>query len=205
MDYKFKSKSERNVLKTILIDDKESRVKDEILKSFLATFIEQNDLSEVDEDEAFENFVNYNIVSRLYPRDVDFEVLSTGGSDDLAIDGAAIIVNGNIVTSVEEIDYLLERNGTLDVTFALIQSKNSPKFKGEQVGNFIFGVKSFFDDEPSLPENDRISKLRVLKEEIYKKSIHFEESPELKLFFVTTGSWKEPDQIKGKARRELRD
>lgn len=205
MDYKFKSKSERNVLKTLLIDDKESRVKDEILKSFLATFIEQNDLAEVDEDEAFENFVNYNIVSRLYPRDVDFEVLSTGGSDDLAIDGAAIIVNGNIVTSVDEIDYLLERNGTLDVTFALIQSKNSPKFKGEQVGNFIFGVKSFFDDEPSLPENDRISKLRVLKEEIYKKSIHFEESPELKLFFVTTGSWKEPDQIKGKARRELRE
>jgi len=42
-------------------------VKDEILKSFLATFIEQNDLSEVGEDEAFENFVNYNIVSRLYP------------------------------------------------------------------------------------------------------------------------------------------
>lgn len=180
-------------------------MKDEILKSFLSTFVEQNDLLKVDDDEAFEKFVNYNIISKLYPREVNFEDISTGGSDDLSIDGAAIIVNGNIVNSEEEINFLLQRNGTLNVIFALIQSKNSPKFKGEQVGNFIFGVKSIFDDKPSIPENERIAKFRSLKEVIYKNSINFEQSPELKLFFVTTGEWKEPDQITGKVRRELQD
>ena len=178
-------------------------MKDEILKSFLSTFVEQNGLQDIEEDEAFEKFVNYNIISKLYPREVEIEDLSTGGSDDLAIDGAAIIVNGNIVNSEEEINFLLQRNGTLDVTFALVQSKKSPKFKGEQVGNFIFWVKSLFDEVPSIPENDRVAKLREIKEVIYKNSIHFDQSPELKLFFVTTGEWKEPDQITGKVRREL--
>jgi hypothetical protein len=178
-------------------------MKDEILKSFLSTFVEQNSLSGIDEDEAFEHFVNYNIISKLYPRDVNFEDISTGGGDDLAIDGAAIIVNGNIVNSEEEIEFLIQRNGSLDVTFALIQAKKSGKFNGEQVGNFIFGVKSIFDENSSIPENENITKFRGLKEVIYKNSIHFENPPELRLFFVTTGEWKEPEQITGKVRREL--
>lgn len=180
-------------------------MKDEILKSYLTSFVEQNGLLDVKEEEAFEKFVNYNIISKLYPREVEFEDLSTGGSDDLAIDGAAIIINGNIVNSEDEIFYLLQRNGSLDVTFALIQSKKSPKFKGEQVGNFIFGVKSLFDETPSIPENEKITKLRELKDSIYKNSINFDQPPELKLFFVTTGEWKEPEQITGKVRRELKE
>ena len=156
-------------------------------------------------DQAFERFVNFNIISTLYPREIDIEDLSTGGGNDLALDGVAIVVNGNIIKNEEEIDFLCERNGTLDVTFALIQSKSSPKFKGEQVGNFIFGVKSFFDDKASISENDKIKHLREIKEKIYRHSIDFEQNPELKLFFVTTGNWKEPEQIVGKVRRELRE
>lgn len=184
---------------------KEQKMKDEILKNFLANFSEQNEYAELSEDEQFEKFSNFNVVSKLYPRELDVDDLSTGGGDDLAIDGAAIIVNGSIVTSEEEIDFLRERNGSLDVIFALIQSKNSSKFKGDHVGNFIFGVKSLFDDEPSIPENEKIAKIRKLKQKIYQHSIDFENAPILKLFFVTTGEWKEPAQIKGKAERELKD
>lgn len=180
-------------------------MKDEILKNFLTNFSEQNEYTELNEDEQFEKFSNFNVVSKLYPRELDVDDLSTGGGDDLAIDGAAIIVNGSIVTSEEEIDFLRERNGSLDVIFALIQSKNSSKFKGDQVGNFIFGVKSLFDDAPSIPENEKITKIRKLKQKIYQNSIDFDTAPVLKLFFVTTGEWKEPAQIKGKAERELQD
>ena len=180
-------------------------MKDEILKSFLSGFCDQNNFIDLNEDEQFEMFSNFNVVSKLYPREVNVEELSTGGQDDLAIDGAAIIVNGTIVRTEEEIDFLRERNGTLDVVFALIQSKNSPKFKGEQVGNFIFGVKSLFDESPSIPENDQITRIRQLKDHIYQYSIDFEEPPVLKLYFVTAGEWKEPEQIVGKVERELKE
>lgn len=180
-------------------------MRDEILKSFLSGFCDQNNFIALNEDEQFEMFSNFNVVSKLYPREVNVEDLSTGGQNDLAIDGAAIIVNGTIVRSEEEIDFLRERNGTLDVAFALIQSKNSHKFKSEQIGNFIFGVKSLFDDNPSIPENEQITRIRHLKNHIYQYSIDFEEPPTLKLYFVTTGEWKEPEQIVGKVERELKE
>ncbi len=158
-------------------------MKDDILKSYLNSFTENYELNELKEDEAFEHFVNFNIVSKLYPREINLDNLSTGGSDDIGLDGAAIIVNGNIINTEEEIDYFLEQNGTLTITFALIQSKNSSNFKGDQIGNFIFGIKSLFDDKASIPENDNIRNLRKIKEKIYKHSIDFEQNPELKLFF----------------------
>ncbi len=180
-------------------------MKDEILRNFITSFSEQNEYTLLNEDEQFEKFSNFNVISKLYPRELNVDDLSTGGGDDLAIDGAAIIVNGSIVDSVEEIDFLLKRNGSLDVTFALIQSKNSNKFRGDQIGNFIFGVKSLFDEQPSIPENEKINKLRKLKRKIYQHSISFDNAPILKLFFVTTGEWKEPTQIQGKVERELKD
>jgi hypothetical protein len=180
-------------------------MKDEILRSYVNGFAEDNDLKQTDFDKVFEYFVNYNITSKLYPREFDFSDLSTGGADDLGIDGAAIIVNGNIINSPEEIDFFLSKNGYIKATFALIQSKTSPKFSGEQVGNFIFGIKSLFDDKSSIPENEYVKNLRKIKEKIYKNSISFEVLPDLRLFFVTTGAWKEPEQIVGKVKRELTD
>ncbi|QKG00442.1 AIPR family protein [Aeromonas hydrophila] len=178
-------------------------MKDEILRSFLTSFSEQNGYSELGEDEQFEKFANFNVISKLYPRDINIDDLSTGGQDDIGIDGAAIIINGAIVQSEEEIDFLLSRNGTLDVTFAFIQSKNSAKFKGDQIGTFIFGIKSLFDDKAAMPENEYISQIRTLKEKVYQHSIDFETPPQLKLYFVTTGEWKEPAPIVGRVEREL--
>ncbi|CAI2477810.1 AIPR protein [Serratia liquefaciens] len=180
-------------------------MRDDILKSFLTDFSTQNNYEELPEDEQFERFVNFNIVSKLYPRDLEVEDLATGGTNDLAIDGAAIIVNGRIITNEEEIEFLRNKNGTLDVTFALIQSKNSSKFKGDQILNFITGVKILFDQNPSIPENEQIKKIRKLKEIIYQHSIDFDEPPALKLYFVTTGEWKEPEAIVGKVNRELKE
>lgn len=101
---------------------------------------------------------------------------------------AIIIVNGNIITDETEIDFLVKQNGSLNVIFAFIQSKSSPKFDGSQVGTFITGVKNFFSPKSFLPENEKkIKALRLIKDKIYKESINFDEdSPVLKLFFVSS-------------------
>lgn len=171
-------------------------MKDEILKNFLDDFSKKYDLDEFTDDSIFERFVNFCIVSKEYPREFDIEDLSTGGADDLGIDGAAVIVNGNIINEEDEIEYFVNQNGNLDVTFILIQSKTSSKFSAEQVGTFLYGVKSLFDEKKSIPENEKIEKLRLIKEKIYQNSINFEHAPNLKLYFATTGEWKDPEQIK---------
>jgi hypothetical protein len=178
-------------------------MQDEILKSYLRDFSEQNGLESRGESEQFERFVNFCIISKQYPRDFDFEDLSVGGGADSAIDGVAVIVNGNIVQEAEEIDFFLNRNGSLNVSFSFIQSKTSAKFSGAQILNFLAGIKNFFTAQSSIPENEDLQRLRCIKERIYKNSINLDGAPTLDLFFVTTGDWQEPEHIKGLIANEL--
>ena len=180
-------------------------MKDQILKGYVEDFSNSFELHSVDDSTVFEHFANYCITAKQYPRDFDYDLLSVGGSDDIGIDGAAFLVNGAIVQAPEQIKYLIEKNGYLDVSFSFIQTKKSSKFKGDQIGTLIFGVKSFFDDQPSIPENEDIKNLRKIKDEIYKNTIYLQDAPHLNLFFVTSGQWKEPNQITGRVSRELRD
>lgn len=177
---------------------------DEILKSYVRDFSEQNALEEKSEPDQFERFVNYCIISKQYPRDFDFENLSIGGGADSAIDGVAIIVNGNIVQEPEEIDFFVNRNGSLDVSFSFVQSKTSAKFNGAQILNFLAGIRNFFGDKSAIPENEDVQRLRSIKDEIYKNSIHLDSPPKLDLFFVTTGVWEEPEHINGLVANELK-
>lgn len=180
-------------------------MKDTVLESYLQNFSEQYNLGELDADKRFEHFVNFCIISKQYPRNFEFEDASLGGGDDVGLDGAAVIVNGIFVTAPEEVEELATRNGYLDIDFYLVQSKSSPKFKGDQVGTFLFGVKSLFDDKSSMPENAEITNLRAIKDKIYDLSIQFTKLPSLNLYFVTTGSWQDPEPIRGRANRELND
>lgn len=176
---------------------------DQILQSYIEHFSDSQGFKELLPPDCFERFVNYCIVSKQYPREFDIESLSVGGGDDIGVDGMAITVNGNIIQSEEEIDFLLSKNGYIDASFTLIQSKSSSKFKSDQVGTLIFGIKSFFDEKAAIPENEDIKNLRALKDKIYQNSINFDEPPELRIYFVTTGEWKEPEQITGRVEREL--
>ena len=116
-----------------------------ILDSYVKDFSSKHELENKDESSLLEYFVNFSIISKFYPREIeDVLELSTGGGDDTGIDGCAIIVNGNIISTEEEIDDLIKRNASLDVKFIFIQSKKRSKFESDKVGTFIFGVKCFF-------------------------------------------------------------
>lgn len=180
-------------------------MKDQILKGYVEDFKGSFDVDVSNESTVFEHFVNYCVISKQYPREFEYDDIHVGGADDIGLDGIAFVVNGNIVTSPEAIEYLLKQNGYLDVSLSFIQTKKSSSFKGDQVGTFIFGIKNFFDEHPSIPENEDIKRYRSIKDEVYRKSISLEKPPILNLIFATTGEWKEPSQITGRVSRELRE
>jgi len=172
-------------------------MQDEILKKYVRDFSEQNELDSLNESDLFEHFVNYCIISKQYPRDFNFEDLSVGGEGDSAIDGVAMIVNGNIIRHPEEIDYFLNNNGSLSVSFSFVQSKTSAKFNTAQIMSFLAGINNFFADRSSIPENENLQRFRLIKQRIYDHSINLDGIPTLDLFFVTTGKWQDPAHIKG--------
>lgn len=180
-------------------------MKDKILEGYVNAFAEEFDLRHLDPPIIFEHFSNYCVTSKQYPRDFSLEDLSVGGTDDTGLDGAVFIVNGNIICSPEEIDYLIAQSGYITVSFIFIQTKSSSSFKAEQISTFVFGIKNLFSSDPLVPENEQISNLRKIKDKIYQNSISLQSSPTLSLYFVTSGEWKEPKQVTGRITNELRE
>lgn len=178
---------------------------DRITKSHLSEFRNlQSFRDDIAEDTLFEHFTNYCFFTKLYDEEIEITSLHTGGGDDLGIDGIAILVNGTLVESPEDIYNLIEQNKTLDVTFFFNQAKTSSGFQGEQIATFLDGVESFFSEERPESMNEAISNARAIMDCIYDNSVHFaNRKPNLELNFSTTGEWKDPKQITGRVKKHL--
>ena len=128
---------------------------DRIIGSLLKHFKILNGYDALDTASVFERFVSHCCVSQRYQETFSIEDLATGGQADLGIDSIAIIVNGAIVTSPEEIDDLRELNNSLAVDFLFCQAKSGKKFQGAMIADFIAGVAEFFSETPRSPRNDQ--------------------------------------------------
>jgi hypothetical protein len=182
-------------------------IDNKIIAGYLKDFKEDFEISENNDDIAFEKFANYCIISRIHPEAFTADIeklddLNIGGGEDTGIDGLAIIVNEHLVASIEEIEDLKKYHKRLDVRFIFIQSKTSPEFKAEKVATFIFGVKDFFREQPSIRYNENIKLLRELKDYIYENSIEMDTKPLCQLHYVTLGKWVSDTNVVGRATSE---
>jgi len=162
---------------------------DRILKHLVDDFLKSFERNPTTSDQDFELFANYSVIAHEYNRSFEIESVSIGKGNDTGIDGIAIIVNGLMIENVEEVDDMLESNGTLDVRFIFIQAKNSSRFDSSEMNNFSFGVKDFFAETPRLVRSDEIQTFAGLADHIFKQARHFRENPQCSLYYVTTGTW----------------
>lgn len=172
---------------------------DRITSGLLNAFKKQQSLPEdLKEAELFEHFVNYYVVSKEYNDTFGIEDIHVGGGADKALDGIAIIVNGSLINSKEEIEELEKTNKYLDVEFILIQSKTSSSFDAGDIAKFLLGAIDFFDEKSELPANEQIKDKWQLMEVIYHKSTLFKNrKPICKLYYVTTGKWFDDKHLMG--------
>ena len=98
-------------------------MKDRILTSYLKDFSDDFGLADLDENEAFEHFVNYSIISKHHLESFEPEDIAVGGPGDLGLDGLAIVVNDHLVASTSAVDHLKNTLRRLDVDFILSVSE----------------------------------------------------------------------------------
>lgn len=172
---------------------------DRITSGLLKAFRKEQSLPEdLPESELFEHFVNYCIVSKEYNGYFALEDIHVGGGADKALDGIAIVVNGSLISSQEELEDLEKTNKYLDVEFILVQSKTSSSFDGGDIAKFLLGTRDFFSENSELPENEQIREKSEIMELIYNKSNLFKnKNPICKMYYVTTGKWLEDRHLKG--------
>lgn len=163
---------------------------DRITKALLSEFIEQNELSLLPENSAFEHFAGFLVTSAHYSETFSSYDIAVGGGGDTGVDCIAVLVNGTIVTEPEEIADLAETNGYLDVSFVFTQAERSSSFETTKIGQFAFGVSDFFSETPQLPQNNRVQLYARIAKEIFDRSRLFKKgNPQCLLYYVTTGKW----------------
>lgn len=155
------------------------------------------------EASAFEQFVNYVLLSLDYPETfiTDTELLDfvcVGGSNDTGIDGIGIKVNDRLVKSTDEVTQIMSENKKINVEFVFIQSKMRPKFEKTELNTFGTGVKVFFSTN-YLPENNQIKEFRKIKDLIYTHEVvgKWAKNPSLVLYYVSTGAEPTDENFSG--------
>lgn len=169
---------------------------DRITESLISELLTNLDIPSEGESKDFEKLVNYTIVSTEYNKTFDVETITIGEGNDTGIDGIAIVVNGQLIESIDEIDDLLEKNNFLEIEYVFIQSKTSSNFDSGDMNTFLFGVQDFFSIKPKLVRNDDVKRLAEISNYLFQKAPKFRENPTLKLYYVTTGKWVDDVNLK---------
>lgn len=162
-----------------------------ITNSLLNNFRKTHELSNEKDEKCFELFTAYSVIKKAYGRSFELDDVLVGSGGDTGIDALAIIVNGALVNSEEEIDDLLEKNSYLDVTYVFIQAKTSDKFISAEISTFCRGVEDFFLNNYGLNRNAGILHKISLHKHILGKAVYFQTNPKCIYYYVCTGSWND--------------
>lgn len=171
-------------------------IMDRITESLITELLTNLEISSESESKDFEKLSNYTVVSNEYNKTFDIESLTVGDGNDTGIDGIAIIVNGQLVETTDEVDDLLEKNNSLEIEYLFVQSKTSSSFDSGDINTFLFGVLDFFATKPKLVRNDDIKKFAEVSNYIVSKAPRFKENPTIKLYYITTGKWTNDTNLK---------
>ena len=163
---------------------------DRIISSYLSEFIGSHEIEETDISKQFEAFVAYSTISQRYDEDFELNDVMTGAGGDCGIDAIAVICNGALINSTDEVDDIIKMNKSIsEVEFIFVQAKNSGSFSGSEIGTFGAGIKDFFSDNHGMVQNQAIIDKKKLIEYIYSNASKLRSNPKCVLYYVTTGKW----------------
>lgn len=160
-----------------------------ITKSLMSNFLQSQEFPRGNEPEDFEKFAAYSILRKVYGQEFDLDDILIGEGEDTGIDALAILVNGSLVNSIEDIQELEEKNNYLDVSYIFIQAKTSSSFEVSNMGTFCRGVEDFFLGTYKLRRNEKICHKLELHNFLMDRVISFSSNPQCMYYYVCTGYW----------------
>lgn len=170
---------------------------DIVTKSYVEEFQNMFGFVNKSESEVFELFATYCILSK-YTTDETIsrnilEDVNIGNGNDWGIDSILVIINGKIVTTIEEAQDLFEANRIMNICFVIIQSKTTPSFSVEGLSQVFDGTKYLFaeiqNDVVVPPSNSDLDIYRQMVKFVYSKSASFYrgQNPSLDIYYASCG------------------
>lgn len=94
---------------------------DRIVQSYMESFLALQQIEEKDQSRQFEMFASYCTVEQHYTDTYNLSDIITAEGGDCGIDAIAIIINGTMITSEEEVDDLIELNKKLSELYFVMR------------------------------------------------------------------------------------
>lgn len=161
---------------------------DLITRALVAEFLSDADIKSTSESQDFEKFSTHIFVSPLIEGAPDYQVTSTASGNDTGLDTIAIVVNGELITEVEEIDLLVDANKTLDVQYVFAQTEIATSFSTSKIGQISYGVRDFFAAKPTLSRNESVTNVAEISQKIMKNARLFRSgNPTCTVYYNTGG------------------
>lgn len=139
----------------------------QIIKAALDAHRNEYGILEWEEKNAFEHFINRCMVNKHSVERFDpSDVMTKDG--EIGLDGIAIILNGHLFTTLEEVQEYYSKNNNVEATFVFIQAKRGDSFNGGEMSTFFRGIKHFFEPKEVRPTtNEAIELLISIKDYIF--------------------------------------
>lgn len=147
------------------------------------------DLDTLPDDDAFEAFAGYCVLSGFYEEVFEPTAFRTGGGNDLGIDAFGVLVNGQLLRYGAEVREVADQAAWLDVRVVVVQAKTSPRFETKVISDLADNLCQLTKDGdvpyPTSPDVDDLRDcLRAVWDNIGKLTSGL---PRLYVRYVTTG------------------
>lgn len=162
-----------------------------IIQSYLREFVTEAAIADMDEAQQFERFVNHCVVTQAFPDNFDVDSVTTS-DEDFGIDGVAVVLGDELVTTVDDAQSLLSAakpRRSVSAQYIFTQAKRSDSFDSGEMLKLGSGVASLFGEAPEV-RDDVLSEFLEIHNLIVENLSRIENGrPNCTLFYVTTGIW----------------
>lgn len=155
-------------------------------------FAEAFDLTKKSESDQFELYSIYSVVNGGSGENIDPFGAHLVGTE-FGLDGVAIIVQGNLVTNVDEAAAAIADIKNPQIDFYFFQSKTSSSFDYGEIGKFFDSIKEFFGTGLG-GESDQLDDLINAKDHIYQHGVK-RNNPGIFCFYACNGNYEKQSRI----------
>ena len=168
-----------------------------ILKNHVEEIAKDFEYEDLSVSKKFERFCNYCVVSEGFFGRFNPAVVTTD-DDDASIDGLAIIVDGDLITTVDDAVEVFKTHKTnLPVDIIFSQVKSGEQFRKEEIANFKIGLEDFLSLDPKLPNGkfnlEAIKILKIVLENLKKVR---NRRPRCHVYYCTSGVYSDEREIR---------
>lgn len=181
---------------------------DRITQSLLKDFETKFDFNVEKESDLFEHFVNYTILERKLEDRIDEDslgLINIGINGTFGLDGFAILINKHLITSIEDLDSILEKNikPVADVFF--IQAKTSNSFEVKEISSFGNSIEDFVSLNQNYSWNENAKTFIELFKHLTSRANDLETNPTCHIYYCTLGDYEKDKNTEAEKSRILKN